>query len=85
MGGRIRKKPQDILLILKKKKQETKTIKKLNINGTEITEPAKVLNQTKSLYKKLYKKDITSPENTFFNLEESEKRSAAQQTQSKAK
>ena len=66
---------------LEKKKQETKTIKKLNINGTEITEPANVLNETKSFYKKLYKKDITSPENTFFNLEESEKLSAAQQTQ----
>ena len=66
---------------LEKQKQETKTIKKLKINETEISNPEKVLNETQSFYKNLYKKGYISTDNIFLSLEETEKLSAAQRTQ----
>lgn len=53
---------------LERKRQETKTIKHILINGTEITNPVDILTETRLFYENLYKKQTTSSDNSFFDI-----------------
>ena len=66
---------------LEKKRQEAKTIKRLEVNNTEITEPNLILNETKAYFESIYKKINIEDNSSFFNLKSSEKLSNDQKLQ----